>query len=138
MKTIALKEGPKGEVKEGSNGRNVALHSPPYCFVAPSLRRSLRDREETEATEECMCLFSSFFSPSLPFSPEQPVKEERVKGDAVSQAARVSRPYLSLPAFLPPLLFCLRSKTRQETDGEDKRGAKKKRRGARLRSLMIT
>lgn len=72
--------------------------------------------------------FFSFFSPSLSFPPEQPVREERVKGDAVSQSQpRVSpRPYLSLSAFLLPLLFYLRSKTGQETDRGRIEGARRK------------
>lgn len=93
----------------------------------PPLRA--RDRGETEAAEECMYFFL-IFSPSLSFLPEQPVREERVKGDAAPylRQPRVSpRPYLSLPAFLLPLLFYLRSKT-----GRTGGGTKKKRRGARL------
>lgn len=140
MKTIALEKGEERSkaFEEGSNGKGsndasrcihhsiASLHLP---FVAHYAARAPATAEKRKQRKNA-CTFSSFFSPSLSFLPEQPVREERVKGDAAPylRQPRVSpRPYLSLPAFLLPLLFYLRSKT-----GRTGGGTKKKRRGARL------
>jgi len=100
-----------------------------------------RNREETEATEECIYFFLVFlpvsFFPTWTAGERRKDERRRLSQYVVSQSQpRVSpRSYLSLLAFLLPLLFYLRSKTGQETDGEgrgDRRGTKKKRHGARL------
>lgn len=137
----------KGEVKEGSNGKDAWSNDASRCihhriaslhFPSTHSTTDGRPRKERKQRKNA-CTFFSFFCPSLSFLPEQPARKERVKGDAVSQPARVSpRSYLSLPAFLPPLLFCLRSKTRQETDGEDKRGCQEEKVRCAIASLMIT
>lgn len=126
----------KGEGKgrkyngKGTEQRCVALHSPPYCFVAFSHRFYHRaPRSRRNGSNGRMHVLFPRFSPHLLLSHLSNLRKK--KGNAVSQAARVSPPlYLSLLFFC--LLFYLRSKTRQETYGEDKRGTKKKRRGARL------
>lgn len=87
------------------------------------------------------CTFFPRFFPSL-FSHLEARERRRKKGCERRHriSARISlRPYLSLPAFLPPLLFCLTSKTREGNGcGGRYEGGIPRRKGCAVASLMIT
>lgn len=104
----------------------VPLHLP---FVSLLLRATTAKKRKQPKNA---CTFSSFFSSSLSFPPERPARKERVKGDAspyLRAACFSPRPCLSLPAFLRPLLFYLRSRRNGTRNSRRGRG-RQERKGA--------
>lgn len=142
MKTIALEKGVersirgRKEVMKRRWSNDVSRCS--LCCIA-SLRLSSviysaaarRDREETEATEECI-LFSRFFR-SLFLSYLR--AGERRKGERrrrILDSARLSSTLFIPTCFSPATFILFKVGDGEETDSEDRRGTKKKRRGTRL------